>query len=105
MASAATPKMASTLLGFELEHQKVRAEARAFNIEIKSIDKHLSLRLWTGGKLIGVVSGDSSVSQSFGNSNSPTDRTCSSVKKSSARVFCPPKKELSKTLTPAVASS
>ena len=56
MASPATPKLASTLLGSELEHQKARDGARVFNVGIKSIDQNISSRLWSGGKLIGVVS-------------------------------------------------
>ena len=102
MASPATPKLASTLLSFELEQQKVRAEARGFNIGIKSLDQRLSHRLWTGGKLMGVVEEDGlSVSQSSGKSSSLADSPCSSVKRSSARIFYPPRRGLSENLTPA----
>lgn len=44
-------------LEVQLQHQKVPMSARAFLTGIKAIDRGISPAPWTGGKLIGVVSG------------------------------------------------
>ena len=56
MALPAAPTHASALLDLELEHRKIPMSARTFLTGIKAVDQGVSPSLWTGGKLIGVVS-------------------------------------------------
>jgi hypothetical protein len=49
----APPLLASTLLGIESEYRKT---AKPFQTGVKMLDANLPPNIWTGGKVVGIVS-------------------------------------------------
>ena len=65
MASSVTPMIASSLFDFEIHRQEVPSNSRTRMIGVRDLDESLPPRLWTGGKVVGVLSNEgSSVSSS-----------------------------------------
>jgi len=63
---SASPILATSLLGIELESQKEPAHTRTWSTGIRNVDKGIGSAVWTGGKVIGIVSErDSSASLVF----------------------------------------
>jgi len=52
----APPLLASTLLDIESECRKTAKSAEPFQTGVKRLDANLPPNLWTGGKVIGIVS-------------------------------------------------
>jgi hypothetical protein len=52
----APPLLASTLLDVDSEYRKTAKSAEPFQAGVKILDANLPQGLWTGGKIIGIVS-------------------------------------------------
>ena len=52
----APPLLASTLLDAESEYRKTAKSAEPFQTGVKMLDANLPPNLWTGGKVVGIVS-------------------------------------------------
>ena len=52
----APPLLASTLLDVESECRKTAKSAEPFQTGVKRLDANLPPNLWTGGKVVGIVS-------------------------------------------------
>jgi hypothetical protein len=52
----APPLLASTLLDVESEYRKTAKSAGPFQAGVKRLDANLPPDLWTGGKVVGIVS-------------------------------------------------
>ena len=63
-SGSAQPVLASQLLETELGQHRIRQSLRPGSTGIKSLDSALPRILWTGGKVIGIVSVEGSLSVS-----------------------------------------
>jgi hypothetical protein len=52
----APPLLASTLLDIESEYRKTAKSTEPFQTGVKMLDANLPSSLWTGGKVVGIVS-------------------------------------------------
>jgi hypothetical protein len=52
----APPLLASTLLDVESEYRKTAKSAEPFQTGVRMLDTNLPPSLWTGGKVVGIVS-------------------------------------------------
>ena len=52
----APPLLASTLLNVESEYRKIAKITEPFRTGVKTLDANLPPGLWTGGKVVGIVS-------------------------------------------------